>query len=89
MLGHYWRIYFSSICDKLICANTASGINQFCQFFRTNFAALDASIASTLSASKEETVAERVRRSDIKTNTRALEKLPKTSLQLDGHSSKQ
>jgi hypothetical protein len=50
---------------------------------------LDASIDSTLAASKEEAVAERVRRSDIKTNTRALEKLPKTSLQLDGDSPKQ
>jgi hypothetical protein len=89
MPGHYWRIYFRQSTDKSVSANATSGINQFCQFFRANFATLQAGIYSTPAASKEEAIAERFKRSDIKQNKRALEKLPKTSLRLDGNLSKQ
>jgi len=74
MPSHYWRIYFSSICDKLIGENAACGINQFCQFFRANFATQKASIDSTLAASNEEAAAEHAKKSPLRQNARALEK---------------
>jgi len=89
MPSHYWRIYFSSISDKSIGENAACGINQFCQFFRANFATQEACIDSTLAASNEEAVAERAKKIAHRQNARALGKLPKTSLQLDDDSPKQ